>query len=42
MVVNGIGKSGHLGQNIAATLANTGTPWCSSMRPRRDCQTPPG
>ena len=26
VIVTGIGKSGHIGQKIAATLASTGTP----------------
>lgn len=26
MVITGIGKSGHIGSKIAATLASTGTP----------------
>lgn len=26
MIVSGIGKSGHIGRKIAATLASTGTP----------------
>ncbi|MEN1585934.1 hypothetical protein [Pseudomonas aeruginosa] len=34
MVVSGIGKSGHIGKKIAATLASTGTPafFCPSGR----------
>jgi D-arabinose 5-phosphate isomerase GutQ len=33
-VVSGIGKSGHIGRKIAATLASTGTPRCSCIRPK--------
>lgn len=33
VVVSGIGKSGHIGKKIAATLASTGTPaFCPSGR----------
>ena len=33
-VVVGMGKSGHIGKKIAATLASTGTPPSSCIRPR--------
>lgn len=32
VIVTGMGKSGHIGQKIAATLASTGTPSFSSIR----------
>ena len=34
LVVTGMGKSGHIGRKIAATLASTGTPAFSCTRPR--------
>ena len=34
LVVSGVGKSGHIGRKVAATLASTGTPALSSIRPR--------
>lgn len=34
VVVSGIGKSGHIGKKIAATLASTGTPAFLSIRQR--------
>ena len=39
VVVTGIGKSGHVARKIAATLASTGTPACSSTRRRRATAT---
>ena len=43
VIVTGIGKSGHVGQKIAATFASTGTPAffvhpseASPRRPRHD------
>jgi arabinose 5-phosphate isomerase len=33
-VVSGIGKSGHIGKKIAASLASTGTPAFSCIQPR--------
>lgn len=34
VVVSGMGKSGHIGGKIAATLASTGTPPSSCIRPK--------
>ena len=34
VIVSGIGKSGHIGRKIAATLASTGTPAFFVSRPR--------
>ena len=39
VVVSGMGKSGQVARKIAATLASTGTPRCSSTRPRRRTAT---
>jgi arabinose-5-phosphate isomerase len=35
VIVTGMGKSGHIGRKIAATLASTGTPRISSIPPRQ-------
>lgn len=35
IVVTGIGKSGHIGKKIAATLASTGSPAFLCIPPRR-------
>lgn len=35
IVVTGMGKSGHVGGKIAATLASTGSPSFSCTRPKR-------
>ena len=32
VIVTGVGKSGHIGAKIAATLSSTGTPLSSSIR----------
>ena len=32
IIVTGVGKSGHIGAKIAATLSSTGTPLSSSIR----------
>ena len=32
IIVAGVGKSGHIGQKIAASLASTGTPLSSSIQ----------
>ena len=37
IIVTGVGKSGHVGAKIAATLASTGTPaFCKSLISRSD------
>lgn len=35
VIVSGIGKSGHIGKKIAATLASTGTPAFLFILPKR-------
>ncbi|GBL43500.1 probable arabinose 5-phosphate isomerase [Verrucomicrobiota bacterium] len=39
VVLCGVGKSGLIGQKIAATLCSTGTPRFSCMRPMRSTAT---
>ena len=39
VAILGIGKSGHVGRKIAATLASTGTPLCSFIQQRRVTET---
>ncbi len=41
VIVSGMGKSGHIGSKIAATLASTGTPAGSSEQPEVDTRVTP-
>ena len=38
VVVTGIGKSGHVGEKMAATLSSTGTPSCLPAQHRRSAR----